>query len=238
MAGFSSNKATEIAHANYILKFNNLIIFLTFNYELELYEKQLGLFYRRAIVMISKPDMAKLSREDLIIHRLRAYQQHILSYLGRIGQSEMTPEEQKEHMKLMNVVNNLESILDAIQTNILAVVHEMMQHGIKPSETMLNLVGQFTTEVGKAIQNSLQAISQKDSEVAMQVIAIKPTIDHLIQEALTHQIKRFQPNESRLNVFRYEMQLVDGFKQLHTLSKRTARLQLGSVEQQEESQPQ
>jgi len=208
------------------------------NYELALYEKQLGLFYRRAIVMISKPDMAKLSREDLIIHRLRAYQQHILSYLGRIGQSEMTPEEQQEHMKLMNVVNNLESILDAMQTNILAVVHEMMQHGIKPSETMLNLVGQFTTEVGKAMQNSLQAISQKDSEVAMQVIAIKPTIDHLIQEALTHQIKRFQPNESRLNVFRYEMQLVDGFKQLHTLSKRTARLQLGSIEQQEESQPQ
>lgn len=204
------------------------------NYELELYEKQFGLFYRRAIMMISKPNMAKLAREDLIIHRLRAYQRQILSYLGRIGQSEMTPEEQQEHMKLMNVVNNLESMLDAIQSNILAVVHEMMQHEIKPSETMLNLVGQFTTEVGKAIENALLSIYKKDSEVAMQVIAIKPTIDHLMQEALTHQIKRFQPNESRLNVFRYEMQLVDGFKQLHTLSKRTARLQLACGEQQKE----
>lgn len=204
------------------------------NYELELYEKQFGLFYRRAIMMISKPNMAKLTREDLIIHRLRAYQRQILSYLGRIGQSEMTPEEQQEHMKLMNVVNNLESMLDAIQSNILAVVHEMMQDEIKPSETMLNLVGQFTTEVGKAIENALLSIYKKDSEVAMQVIAIKPTIDHLMQEALTHQIKRFQPNESRLNVFRYEMQLVDGFKQLHTLSKRTARLQLACGEQQKE----
>ncbi|MEA3404209.1 MAG: Na/Pi cotransporter family protein [Pseudomonadota bacterium] len=204
------------------------------NYELELYEKQFGLFYRRAIMMISKPNMAKLAREDLIIHRLRAYQRQILSYLGRIGQSEMTPEEQQEHMKLMNVVNNLESMLDAIQSNILAVVHEMMQDEIKPSETMLNLVGQFTTEVGKAIENALLSIYKKDSEVAMQVIAIKPTIDHLMQEALTHQIKRFQPNESRLNVFRYEMQLVDGFKQLHTLSKRTARLQLACGEQQKE----
>lgn len=205
------------------------------NYELELYEKQFGLFYRRAIVMISKPDMARLAREDLIIHRLRSYQRHILSYLGRIGQSEMTPEEQQEHMKLMNVVNNLESMLDAVQNNILAVVHEMIQDDVKPSETMLNLVGQFTTEVGKAIENALESIYKKDSQVALQVIAIKPTIDHLMQEALAHQIRRFQPNEARLNVFRYEMQLVDGFKQLHTLSKRTAKLQLTADEILEES---
>jgi len=204
-------------------------------YELEIYQKQFGLFYRRAITLISKPNMDRLAREDLIIHRLRSYQRNILSYLGRVGQAEMTPREQQEHMKLMNVINNIESILDAMQSNILVVLHEMMQAGIKPSETMLNLVGQFTTEVGKSIEKSLTAIYKKDSEVAMEVIAIKPTIDHLMQEALTHQIKRFQPNEARLNIFRYEMQLVDGFKQLHTLSKRTARLQLSSNQEQDET---
>ena len=195
-------------------------------FELELFQKQFGLFYRRAVVLISSPNMAKLSREDLSIQRLRSYQNQILSYLGRLGQAEMSPEEQQEYMKLMNVVNNIESMLDAIHTNILSVIHEMIQNGVKPSETMLNLVGQFTAEVGKSIEKSLLSICQKNSELAMEVIAIKPTIDHLMQEALTHQIKRFQPNQARLTIFRFEMRLVDGFKQLHTLSKRTARLQL------------
>ena len=196
------------------------------NFELEFFQKQFGLFYRRAVLLISSPNMAKISREDLSIQRLRSYQSQILSYLGRLGQSEMTAEEQQEYMKLMNVVNNIESMLDAIQTNILSVIHEMIQNDVKPSETMLNLVGQFTAEVGKSIEKALISISQKNSELAMEVIAIKPTIDHLMQEALTHQIKRFQPNEARLTIFRFEMRLVDGFKQLHTLAKRTARLQL------------
>jgi len=203
------------------------------NFELELFQKQFGLFYRRAVLLISMPNMTKLSREDLSIQRLRSYQSQILSYLGRLGQSEMTPEEQQEYMKLMNVVNNIESMLDAIQNNILSVVHEMIQNAVKPSETMSNLVGQFTAEVGKSIEKALLSICQKNSELAMEVIAIKPTIDHLMQEALTHQIKRFQPNKERLTIFRFEMRLVDGFKQLHTLSKRTARLQLSESSTQE-----
>ncbi|WP_373018564.1 Na/Pi cotransporter family protein [Thiomicrorhabdus sp.] len=196
--------------------------------ELEHYQKQQGLFYKRLVGLIPSPNIDKLSREDLTIRRLRSYQSQILSYLGRAGQSAMSAEEQKEYLKLMNVLNILESMLETLQSNMMNVIHEMVENEIKPSETMINLVGQLTSEVGKAIENAMQSIYKQDSEAAMAVIAIKPTIDHLIQEALAHQIKRFQPNEERLTVFRYEMQLVDGFKQLHTLSKRIARLQLAN----------
>lgn len=196
------------------------------NMELEHFQKQLGLFYKRAVVLIAAPNLDKLTREDLVVRRLRAYQGQIVSYLGQLGQHELSGDEQKEYMKLMNVANNLESLVEVLHSHILLILHEMIEEEIKPSETMLNLVGQLTSEVGRALDNALQSIHQHNSEAAMAVIAIKPTIDHLIQEALTHQVKRFQPNEKRLQVFRYEMQLIDGFKQLHTLSKRIARLQL------------
>lgn len=194
--------------------------------ELEHYQKQQGLFYKRVVSMIASPNIDKLSREDLTIRRLRAYQSLILSYLGRAGQSSMSADEQKQYMKLMNVLNIMESMLEALQSNMMNILHEMVEDDIKPSETMLNLVGQLTSEVGKSIENAMQSIYKEDSESALEVIAIKPTIDHLIQEALAHQVRRFQPNQERLTVFRYEMQLVDGFKQLHTLSKRISRLQL------------
>ncbi|MDG6778779.1 Na/Pi cotransporter family protein [Thiomicrorhabdus sp. zzn3] len=197
--------------------------------ELEHYQKPLDLFYKRSLAQIASPNMDKLSREDLMIRRLRAYQEKILSYLGRAGQVEMSAEEQHEHFKLMNVLNNLESMLESMQSNILSVAHEMIEEDIKPSETMQNLVGQLSSEVGRAMDNALLSIYKQDSEAALEVIAIKPTIDHLIQEALAHQIRHFTPNEMRLKVFRYEMQFVDGLKQLHTLSKRIARQQLSEI---------
>ncbi|WP_019557797.1 Na/Pi cotransporter family protein [Thiomicrorhabdus arctica] len=198
------------------------------NIELEHYQKQVGLFYRRLVSMIANPNIDRLAREDMTLQRLRSYQGQIVSYLGQAGQSELTSGEQKEYMKLMNVVNSLEAMLEAIHSNLQQVLHEMIQENIKPSETMLTLVGQLTTEVGKSMENALQSIYARDSEAALSVLAIKQTIDHLIQDALTHQVKHFKPNEERLVVFRYEMQLIDGFKQLHTLSKRIARLQLVS----------
>lgn len=208
----------------------------TVNLELEHYQKQVGLFYKRLISMIANPNIDRLAREDMTLQRLRSYQGQILSYLGQAGQSELTAEEQLEYMKLMNVVNNLESMLEAIHSNLQQVLHEMIQENIKPSETMLNLVGQLTSEVAKAMENALHSIYAKDSESALSVLAIKQTIDHLIQEALTHQVKRFKPDADRLKVFRYEMQLIDGFKQLHTLSKRIARLQLNSQSGTEKQQ--
>jgi len=196
--------------------------------ELEQYQQKQSLFYKRVVSLIQSPNIDKLTKEDLNLHRFRSYQRKILSYMGRIGQSELTPDDQTEYLKLMNVVNNLEGILESIEFNILNVLHMMVQGSHKPSDTMIELVGQLSTEVGKSIDNALFSISKKDKEMAIAVIAIKPTIDLLLQDALKHQVKCFKPTEERLTIFRYEMQLIDGFKQLHTLCKRIARLELAS----------
>ena len=194
--------------------------------ELSVYQQKQSLFYKRIIALVSEPNLDKLSKEDLNIQRFRGYQRKILAYLGRLGQSELTPEEQYEYLKLLNVLNSLEAMLESFQSNIFNVLHNMIQNSTKPSETMRELVGQLSNEVGKSLDKALISIYKEDSESAMSVLAIKPTIDLLIQDALKHQIKKFQPTEQRLTVFRYEMQLVDAFKQLHTLAKRIARLEL------------
>ncbi|WP_321325384.1 Na/Pi cotransporter family protein [Thiomicrorhabdus sp.] len=194
--------------------------------EVEVYQQKHSLFYKRVVSLIECPNLDKLTREDLNIQRFRSYQRKILRYLGRIGQVEFTPSEQNEYLKLLNVVNVLEAMLETIESNIFNVLHSMIQNNSKPSETMNQLVGQLSNEVGKSIDRALLSICQHDKEPALSVIAIKPTIDLLIQDALKHQIKRFQPTEERLTIFRFEMQLIDGFKQLHTLAKRIARLEL------------
>jgi phosphate:Na+ symporter len=204
--------------------------------ELKHYQQKQALFYKRMVALIDNPNIDKLAKEDLTIQRFRSYQRKILSYIGRVGQSELTSAEQRQYIKLINVVNNLETMLEAMEFNILNVLHMMVQNNLKPSETMKQLVGQLSNEVGKSMDNALISISKEDNDAAMEVVAIKPTIDLLIQDALKHQVKRFQPSEERLTIFRYEMQLIDGFKQLHTLSKRIARIQLASQKEELEQQ--
>jgi len=198
--------------------------------EMEHYKQKHSLFYKRVVLLIQKPDMDKISKEDFNVQRFRRYQRKMLTYLGQVGQSELSSDEQLQYIKLLNVLNNLESMLEAIEMTILNVLHKLVETNKRPSETMLEFVGQLSGEVGKSIDNALLSIYKSDNEAALSVISVKPKIDLLIQDALKHQVKRFQPTEERLSIFRNEMQLVDGFKQLHTLSKRISRLQLAEPE--------
>ncbi|VAW45173.1 Sodium-dependent phosphate transporter [hydrothermal vent metagenome] len=201
--------------------------------EIEHYQKVFNLFYKRTVALIVEPDTKKLSRENLNIEKFRVYQAEILTYLGRSSQMELSVVEQDQHLKLMTVLHNLESMLDIIQSNIFNVLHEMIHNEIKPSETILNLVGKLTNEVGHAIDNALTSVCKSDMEAALSVISINPTIELLIQDALSHQFKRFQTTEKRLKTFRYEMQLVEGFKQIYLFTQRIAYLQQEPVEKSE-----
>ncbi len=204
--------------------------------ELDRYQQKHALFYKRVVALIENPNIDKLAKEDFNLHRFRNYQQKILTYLGRVGQSEFSKEEQMQFLDLMQVLNSMESMLEAIETNIISVLHKMIEENIQPSETMLELVGQLSNEVGKSIGNAINAVVNSDKECAFAVVSVKQAINHLIQDALKHQVKRFKPTEERLNIFRYEMQLVDAFKQLHTLSKRIAKIEIRKTEQEEEAQ--
>ncbi|WP_319380568.1 Na/Pi cotransporter family protein [Thiomicrorhabdus sp.] len=192
--------------------------------ELGHYDKHQDLFYKRMVALISDPKLEKLRKETEKIQKFRAYQREMVSYLGTIGKDSLTEKEQQQQIRLMMVIHSLGSMMDAVEHNIFHVIHRLIQHNIKPSETMLNLVGQLTNEVGKAMTKSIHSVIDNDPDAAIEVIAAEVTIDHLIQEALNHQLRHFQPTEQRLGIFRYEMELVEGFKQLYSLAKRIARL--------------
>ena len=198
--------------------------------ELENYKQKQGLFLKRILNLIENPNVDKLAKEDLNINRFRNYQRAILRYLGSISESELSDEEQIQFVNLVKVLHSLDSEMDTVEFNISSVIHSLIDRNIQPSETMLQLVGQLSTEVTKSMDYSLKSIIDAEQEPALYVISIKPTINHLIQEALKHQVRHFKPTEDRLAIFRYEMQLVEGLKQLYSSSKRIARMQMTEID--------
>lgn len=200
-------------------------------FELARYQQKYALFYKRVASIVENPHMDKLAREDLNLARFREYNNLILGYLGKTGLFEMTPAEQTRFMELMNLLNTLDFMSESIETNILKVSHKLTENDVLPTLGAPEILKQLSNEVGKSINNSIDSILQNDNDSALAVISIKETIDSLIQEATKIQVKRFKTNNKELLFFRDQMQLLDGFKQLHTLSKRLARVQLDHSKQ-------
>lgn len=203
--------------------------------ELETYQKRQSLFYKRMVALISEPKFEKLSKEMSNIQKFRSYQQEILRYLSQVGQGKLTDAEQQTYTELMNVLHSLESMNIAMRDSVFDVLLQMIENKIQPSDTMLELVGQLTNEVGKAMEKSLLSVIHKDVDMAYEVFGSKETIAHLIQEALNHQMRHLHASEKRLMVFRYEMRMVEGFKQLYSMSKRIARMYLSHSQANENS---
>ncbi|MBO1928268.1 Na/Pi cotransporter family protein [Thiomicrorhabdus sp. 6S2-11] len=204
--------------------------------EIQDYQKKQGLFYKRMVALISEPKLEKLSKEAVNLQRFKSYQQEIISYLSRTAQGSLTDSEQKTYSELMMIVHGFESMRTAMEDHIINVLQRMVSSNIKPSATMLNLVGQLTNEVAKAMDKGLVAILENDKDAAMVVMGAEQTIEHLIEESLAHQLKRFEKTEKRLEVFRFEMEIIEGFKQLYSLSKRLARSELAKANAESQNQ--
>jgi phosphate:Na+ symporter len=193
--------------------------------EIDSFRQRLNSLFNHA-VQADSITLDKLTFEDKYVERLKNYQHQILLYLGKISEADLDEALQNRYLKLITVVNILESMVETIDNGIVQAKHKAFENKFKPSETMTNLLGNLAKEVGKGVDNALLSLTEKSEDKAMLVLSVKSTIDHLIQEALKHQARYLKADAQRMMIFRLEMQLVDAFKRMHTLSKRIARYQM------------
>ncbi|RUM91911.1 MAG: Na/Pi cotransporter family protein [Thiomicrospira sp.] len=198
--------------------------------ELEAFHQKFSLFFNHAVQNADAITLDKLTFEDKYTDRLKSYQHEILLYLGKVSQSDLDETLQKRHLKLVTVMNILESMIETVDSGIIQAKHMAFENKFKPSETMLNLLGSLAKEVGKSVDNAIGSLVESNKDKALLVISVKSTIDHLTQEALQHQARYLKADNQRIMIFRLEMQIVDALKRMHTLSKRIARFQLTEQE--------
>ncbi|HID01445.1 MAG TPA: Na/Pi cotransporter family protein [Piscirickettsiaceae bacterium] len=185
------------------------------------------LLMRHLMEQIQNNKMEKLSEQSLLLNQLKNYQTEIMRYLGKISQKDMSETEKLQFIQIMQAVIFMDSMLETIDLEFIKVLERMIELDIQPSITMRKWIISLAQEVYKAIDKSFNAITQEKGEnFALQVLAQKDKVDHLIREVLQHQARHLNPHDERIAIFRLEMQLINGFRRLYTLSKRLARLAL------------
>jgi len=183
-------------------------------------------FFKRSTDSKDFINLNRIALEDTYLGKLKRYQGEILFYLAKISRADLDEKLQVRYMQLISVVNILESMIESIEIGIVQAKHQAFENKIQPSPTMINLLGDLAKDVEHGMDHALLSLIEKNPEKALVVLSVKSKIDHLIQTALEHQSRNFKADNQRMMVFRLEMQMVDAFKRLHTLSKRIARYQL------------
>jgi phosphate:Na+ symporter len=166
----------------------------------------------------SLDDVAMLDDEVDILY------EQIIDYLGKISKQSMTDHQTEEFLSLMGAVGDLENIGDTIETNMVALGHERIDHGFSISEPTKEVLSGFHKVVKKAVVGAVQAVSQLNTQVAQGVIAMKHEINNMAESAAVHQASRLVAQEpNRIAAYTTEVDIIEKQKRIYYFAKRMAK---------------
>lgn len=166
----------------------------------------------------SLDDVALLDDEVDILY------EQIVDYLGKISKQSMTDQQTEDFLSLMEAVGDLENIGDTIETNMVALGHERINHGFSISEPTKEVLTGFHKVVKKAVDGAVQSVSQLNAKVAQSVIDMKHEINKMAESAALHQASRLVAKEpNRIAAYTTEVDIIEKQKRIYYFAKRMAK---------------
>jgi len=154
-----------------------------------------------------------------ILHR------SILEYLNSIGKSQLTDSQAKDYFKLTQATDTLEGIGDILESDLSRLGLQMIQGGLHPSATTLNILDSLHAQVYKALEAAVQAVVDNDQQLAQDVLSLRSTVNDAVDNAFQQQTKSLaRSDRGHLQTLQLEFEMTDKLKQIYSLSKRIARL--------------
>ena len=159
---------------------------------------------------------------------------HIIEYLGNIHKQPLSEAESDEFLDLMSATDNLESIGDVIESDILKLGYRVQEEELPVSETMQAALNDMMSTTRQAVDKAILAVEKRDEHAARDVLSLKRVLDGKIHAVLEHQARKLAVTTGpRLELFRVEMELTENVKRIYTLAKRIARTALPKELQKE-----
>ena len=154
----------------------------------------------------------------------------ILHYLGEIRQGTLTEEESHEFQGLMVATDNMESVADVIETDLVSLGRKLADLKSKPGEETRKMLVDFYTSVVKSVELAVQAVRDNDQRAAESVLMMKDDIRKHAELLLARKAVRLTVDDpDYLALVRLEMSFVDQMRRIYTLTKRIAKVVLPPV---------
>jgi phosphate:Na+ symporter len=149
---------------------------------------------------------------------------HIVTYLGEISQTTLAEDQTADLLRLMEAVNDLESIGDIVETILVGRGLERLDTRVRISPATREVIEGFHGSVLTSLDLALKAVGQKDPEAASAVVEMKSEINRLSDSAALHEVRRLVAQEpNRLAAYTVEVDMLEGMKRIYYFCKRMAR---------------
>ena len=151
---------------------------------------------------------------------------HIVRYLSQLSGKELAPEESDEVMKLLLVANNLETVGDIIETNLVTIGRRRIAEEVTVSKPTEEVIQRFYNEVAAALRAAVQAVREEDQAAALKVKGMKKSMAELAEETARHEMARLVAKEpNRLQTFTREMEIIENLSRIYRLCRKIAKVQ-------------
>ncbi len=162
------------------------------------------------------PDMERLEDIARCDEEVDIVEAEILEYMGRIRTGILTEEESNEFQGLMMATNNLESVADVIETDVVSLARKVVDIKSASGEETRRLLAEFYDSVVEAVEYAVQAIGSKDQHTAQSVVMMKDTIRDQSERLLSRKAERLTTDDpDYLDLVRLEMAFVDQMRRIH-----------------------
>ena len=148
----------------------------------------------------------------------------IVTYLGRLSQGSLTQAQTATLMNLTTAANEIESIGDVVETDLVALGHRRLDSGIAASEETRELLGHLHELVLDAFRKALKGMKNVDPGRARDVLGHAARISQLAHQIELHQVNRLTADApERLALYSLELDLLDRLRRIYQHANRLAR---------------
>lgn len=156
----------------------------------------------------------------------------IIMYLGRVAQRSLSPSSTEELMRVMEATNNLEAIGDLIETNLVTLGRDRLANEYHVSDATRRLIEDYHSQVSKAVELAVGALVQANEEDSKIVSGMKQEMNAKAEAIAEHYVGRLSADEdNRIELYRFETDVVTNLRRIYYFAKRTARLAIPTEEQ-------
>ncbi len=161
------------------------------------------------------PQLSLVEGIEMREEKLDFLEEHIVIYLRKIGRQELSGRQIQEVYGMMSIVNDIESIGDIIEKNMIPLIAKKSVLNTDFSKEGKEELNIFHTKICKQVSRLKDAFSELDPERARQIMAKEEKYSDLETEYRTRHLERLhEEREESIETHEIHMELMDLLKQI------------------------
>ena len=162
------------------------------------------------------PQLSLIEGIEMREEKLDFLEERIVLYLRKIGQQELSDEQIQEVYGMMSIVNDIESIGDIIEKNMIPLIAKKSALNTDFSSEGREELEVFHTKICKQISRLNDAFSELNPEIARRIMLKEEKYSDLEAEYRTRHLERIhQEREESIETHEIHMELMDLLKQIN-----------------------